>query len=97
MKYEKIFGFILIIIGLMLIFYSIYSMFNIFSGSSNPPKIIKMNDVKLSIPLVGEIEILSGEEISKIANMSLYSIFMFFIISAGSRIADLGIKLLKIK
>jgi hypothetical protein len=56
-----------------------------------------MNDIKLSIPLAGEIEILSGEEISKIANMSLYSIFMFFIISAGSRIADLGIKLLKIK
>jgi hypothetical protein len=56
-----------------------------------------MNDVKLSIPLAGEIEILSGEEMSKIANISLYSIFMFFIISVGSRIADLGIKLLKIK
>jgi hypothetical protein len=97
MKFEKIFGFILIIIGLIFIFYSIYSMFNIFSGSSNPPKIIKMNNVELSIPLAGEVEILSGEEISKIANMSLYSIFMFFIISAGSRIADLEIKLLKIK
>ena len=72
-------------------------MFNIFSGFSNPLKIIKMNDVKLSIPLAGEIEILSGEEIGKIANISLYSIFMFFIISAGSSIADLGIKLLNIK
>jgi hypothetical protein len=54
-----------------------------------------MHDVKISIPLTGEIEILSGEEINKIANMSLYFLFMFFIASAGSRISDLGIKLLK--
>jgi hypothetical protein len=50
-----------------------YSIISI--DSSNPP-IIKVLDIKISIPLVGEIEILYGEEISKIANMSKYFIIL---------------------
>ncbi|MEM3406597.1 MAG: hypothetical protein QXL51_04105 [Candidatus Aenigmatarchaeota archaeon] len=94
-KDEKLIGYVLLAIGLILIFFSIFSVFSVFTGSSSAPSLIKMNDVKISIPGVGETTIFDGETLSSITNIFLWLILMIFIASGGSRIGNLGVKLLK--
>ncbi len=95
MKDEKITGYILLTIGVILIIFAIISVFNVFTGSSSAPSLIKINDIKISIPGVGETMILRGEDISTITNMLLWLILMVFIASGGSMIGNLGVKLLR--
>ncbi|MEM1574506.1 MAG: hypothetical protein QXF09_04260 [Nitrososphaerota archaeon] len=94
-KDEKLTGYILLAIGLILIFFSIFSVFSVFTGSSSAPSLIKMNDVKISIPGAGETTIFDGETLSSITNIFLWLILMIFIASGGSRIGNLGVKLLR--
>jgi hypothetical protein len=64
-----------------------------------PPKILTLNDVKLLIyPIAGgpiETTLLQGNQFSKRVNMLLWAIFMLVIISAGGKVSDIGIKLVK--
>jgi hypothetical protein len=94
-KNEKLIGYVLLAIGLILIFFSIFSMYSVFTGSSPAPSLIKVNDIKISIPGIGETTIFSGDAISNIINMLLWLILMIFIASGGSRIGSLGVKLLR--
>jgi len=94
-KNEKLIGYILLATGLILIFFSIFSMYSVFTGSSPAPSLIRMNDIKISIPGVGETTLFSGDVISNIINMLLWLILMIFIASGGSRIGSLGVKLLR--
>jgi hypothetical protein len=94
-KDEKLIGYILLAIGLILIFFSIFSMYSVFTGSSPVPSLIKVNDIKILIPNIGETTIFSGDAISNIINMLLWLILMIFIASGGSRIGSLGVKLLR--
>ncbi|MEM2178223.1 MAG: hypothetical protein QW272_05325 [Candidatus Methanomethylicaceae archaeon] len=64
MKIEKIVGYALLFIGLILIAFSIFSMYSVFTGSSKAPLLIKMNDVKISSSFLGEIVLIEGETLS---------------------------------
>ena len=87
---EKIFGYILLSIGLACILFAFFSMYNVFkmqslsltttpSGSSEP--------VVMSISL--------DSEARKIVNMFLYYLLMIFIVLMGAKISSLGILLTK--
>jgi hypothetical protein len=62
-KNEKLVGYVLLAIGLILIFFSIFSMYSVFTGSSPAPSLIKVNDIKISIPGIGETTIFSGDAV----------------------------------
>jgi hypothetical protein len=40
-----------------------------------------------------EVEVVPGEQVSKVVNAMLWSILMVFVASAGSKIGGLGVKL----
>ncbi|MFC1629901.1 hypothetical protein ACFL11_01635 [Patescibacteria group bacterium] len=46
MKPTKIFGWLLLIIGVTVIFYSLYSSFNIFTGTSESPEIFELTGLE---------------------------------------------------
>jgi hypothetical protein len=99
-KWDKLIGYSLISIGLGMILISIYLMYAVFTNSMEPPKILTLNDVKLLIyPIAGgppiETTLLQGNQFSKRVNMLLWAIFMLVIISAGGKVSDIGIKLVK--
>lgn len=101
MKRNTVVGYSLIIAGLVLIALSVYLMYTVFTGSMEPPSIFSMSDIKMSGPPPApgapptEIVLLPGEEVNKIINRVLWSILMFFVISAGTRIGGLGVKLVR--
>ena len=107
---NKIAGWLLLFLGVAIIFYSLYSSFNIFTAKTAVPEIF-------SIPLSQEIEkeIKSGdvqaqaEEMIKgqlkemipvdflpgLFNLISWSILAGILIFGGSQIANLGIKLIR--
>lgn len=99
-KDPKTIGYALLIAGLVFILLSIYSMYNVYSGSSPPPSVINMKSVTVSLPTGQsappmQTELLSGGESSKLMNMGLWFALMTFVASAGSRIGGLGVKLMR--
>ena len=104
---KKILGLILLFLGLMVIFYAIYSSFNIFTAKTAPPNVFKSDTQALSQKggqgveaqfqeMIGEQlkGILPTDSISNLLNLVAWSIFAGILIFGGAQIAGLGIKLI---
>ena len=97
---EKIFGYVLLWIGLTCIIFAFYSVYKVFTATTEPPKIFQMEKftivtspdldsppVQLTIPL--------DSQIRKIINVFLYYLFMLFIVAIGGKIGSMGIQFLR--
>lgn len=94
MKTDRTVGYSLLVVGLILIVSAVYLMVNVFTGAATPPAIFHMRSIMVTLPgAESEMELLPGAEISKIVNMGLWTILMFFVALAGSMIGGLGVKL----
>jgi hypothetical protein len=94
-KDEKIVGYILLAAGVIVIFFSIYQMWIVFTGGSPAPKLFNFADVSIPGAQGQNILLISGQELSKLADLAFWYILMFFIVWAGGKIASLGVDLLR--
>lgn len=99
-KDYKAVGYGLLTAGLIMIIYSVFSMYNVYTGATPPPSVIQMNSVTISLPTGAGIppvqtEIISGTDSSKLVNMGIWYALMFFVVSAGGSIGGLGVKLIR--
>ena len=119
MEPKKIIGWVLIIAGLLLIFWTLYSTYNIFTGKKMMPEIFKVEkekqvssgeEIKKNIISQKELEdemkkivqeqvkdIVPSEFLSRIFNLTSWSILAFILVFGGSTISGIGIKLLRRK
>jgi hypothetical protein len=94
-KSEKIIGYALLTLGVILLLFSIYEMFNVFYGNAAPPKLFDIGDVSLSVGGVGTASIISGAQISQLPNLFCWFVLMGFLLLAGGKIASLGVNMIK--
>jgi hypothetical protein len=97
-KDYKALGYGLLIAGLIMIIYSVFSMYGVYTGATPAPPVITMNSVSLpSGPGTQPVqtELISGTDSSKLVNMGIWYALMFFVASAGGRIGGLGVKLIR--
>ncbi|MFC1663577.1 hypothetical protein ACFL0A_00375 [Patescibacteria group bacterium] len=110
-NFRKIFGWILLFLGIAVIIYSLYSSFNIFTGKTAVPELFKMTEQETSLSqkgetqdLQGQMEKMIGEQlkgilpvdfISKLFNLIAWSIIAGILIFGGFQIANIGVKLTK--
>lgn len=105
---NKIFGLALLGLGLLVIFYSLYSSFNIFTVKTQAPEVFKPTVAAVQKSGTGDVqaqlqqaisEQLKGflpiSSITNILNLAAWSIFAGILIFGGAQVATLGIKLLK--
>lgn len=100
---KEILGSILLIVGLGIIIWGLYSSYNIFTGKAEPPVIFEVSPLQTqgSSSQIGSLlqEQLKGlipiDFAPKILNLVAWSIFMGILIWGGSQISGLGIKLMK--
>lgn len=99
--FKRVLGYVLLSIGLFLIFYSIYLAYTVFMGISEPPKVYTEPSDNLDIMKAKEP---SGEQITqkidipygffeKSINLSSFGILLFLFITAGGKLTDIGIRL----
>ena len=96
MKDEKVVGYVLLAIGIAMIFFSVYQMVQVFTGASPPPNLFNFSDIRLTMP--GETEsslLISGEELNKLVAMVFWYMLMFFVMYAGGKIASLGVNMIR--
>jgi len=95
-KGEKIVGYILLAIGIAMIFFSVYEMVRVFTGASPPPNLFNFSDISIQMPEQAEETLLvSGEELNKLAAMVFWYMLMFFIMWSGGKIASLGVNMIR--
>ena len=109
-KFQKFFGWALLFVGVTIIFWSLYSSYNIFTAKTTAPEIFKMPEKETVLPkketqkLEAQIQEMIGEQLKGIIpaetlptllNLIAWSIFAGILIFGGAQIAGLGIKLIK--
>jgi hypothetical protein len=95
---EKNLGYALLAIGLIVIFISVYFMINVFTGGRSPPVLVHFSDIAFPVGPPEEeiiVSLISGQTIDQLTAISFWYILMFFLVSAGGRIASLGVSLIK--
>lgn len=90
---NKIFGYVLICAGLMLILFALTGMYKVFVDGAAAAPIIQLADLQLNTAY-GPV-IVPMKSASQVANLGLFAIFMVFVVSAGGKIAGIGNGLVK--
>ncbi|MDD5347120.1 MAG: hypothetical protein PHT59_00750 [Candidatus Omnitrophica bacterium] len=93
-KTDKIIGYALLGVGLVLIVIAAHNVYSVFTGVSAPPEVLRFGNIMMVLPNnQGTAELVTGEVLNKFGNLMLWYIFMFFLVTAGNKIAGLGITL----
>ncbi|MGD0494781.1 MAG: hypothetical protein ABSB28_01920 [Candidatus Bathyarchaeia archaeon] len=89
-KSGKTVAYVLLTVGVVVIFFAVFEMIFVFTGSSAPPKLFNFSDISSNGTLV-----ISGQDMNKAAGMAFWFVLMAFIMWAGGKIASLGVNLLR--
>ena len=95
-KNEKIIGYILLTLGVILLLFSIFEMVNVYYGYAPPPKLFDVGDISLPLGETGAtVSLINGAQASKLPNLFFWFLLMGFVLLAGGKIASLGVSMLK--
>ena len=91
---EKNSGYILILIGLTVMAVTALSVFKVFTGQTPPMELINIAPMAIETQY-GVIKMEDMAYMSKMINLILHLFMMFFILTAGSKVAIIGVGLVK--
>jgi amino acid transporter len=97
LKKDKVIGYVLLLVGLILIAFAIYSVYDSYTSGSAP---ISLTIIGENISIQGEnetmiIEGISGEGVNRMAGLGLWWMAMFFVMIGGGKIAGMGVKMIR--
>jgi hypothetical protein len=101
MNSEKVVGYLLIVVGLGIIFFALFTASQIFSGSKSPPALFRMEKSSKPISIGGVempgLEFIPIEYLNLSGNLTFFLLFMWLLLSAGGRVASIGVGMISIK
>ena len=105
---EKIIGYILLAVGLMIIISAAVSVFSVLTRQKNPiefikptaeatvtPKTQEIEGVQVQMPSLTDITGMSSLDLVYITNLTIHLFLMGFIVNVGFKIASLGTQLVR--
>ena len=96
-KTNKVVGYVLLLVGLILILLAIYWAINALTSGSSPISVFKWENQNVSIPQGDnhppQSLSIPGESISKSVNLLLWLVLMIFVAIGGGIIAILGVRM----
>lgn len=90
---HKITGYLLIFVGMLLMFFALIGTYKVFVNHQSVPAVVQLRDMDIRTQY-GNMQI-PMQNINTLANIGLFVILMLFILSAGAKIAGIGCNLLK--
>ncbi len=94
-KNEKIIGYALLILGVILLLFSIVEMVTVYYGYAPPPKLFNLQDISLPGDNGSNISLIQGAQASQLPNLFFWFLLMGFVLLAGGKIASLGVSMIK--
>ena len=106
MEINKIIGYILLAIGILLIVLPLWQTYSIFTGQSTPPQVfvkpkaLTVNNNVSVLDIQGEVQnalikVIPIDFIDNTLNLSSWLILGWILIYGGGKIAEIGVKLIK--
>lgn len=102
---NKIIGYAFLFFGVIIILWGLWFSYKIFTGAKPAPDLFKASqNAKIEIPNQPQLnavlqsqlgQLLAGDSMNKILNLTAWSIFMAILIMACGKISTIGVKLLK--
>ncbi len=89
----KILSYLLLGLGILLIFFSLHSMYQVFAEGREVASLVQMEPLHINTQ-AGEINI-PVATISTLANLGLFTLFMVVVAAIGGKVAGLGCQILK--
>ncbi len=89
----KIFSYLLLCTGILIICFSLHSMYQVFAESRQVPAFVQAQKMQLHTQ-AGPVE-LPMDTINTLVNVGLFVLFMVVVAGIGAKIAGLGCQLLK--
>lgn len=90
---NRIFGYLLLLAGMAMIFFAGIGMYKTFVQRRPVVNVVNLGTItantqygKVDIPL---------NNVNTVANLGLFAVFMLFFVSAGAKVAGVGVNLLK--
>jgi len=105
-KINNIIGYVLLVVGLLLILVPLYQTYNIFTGKALPVQVFKKqaeistsqnnNSFDLQQQVQNAmVKVLPVDLINNVLNLASWMILMMILVISGGQIANLGIRLVK--
>ena len=99
MNFDRIIGYVLLLLGLGIIMFSIFSAFSTFTGSKEPPKLLNIKKSSQPISFGGmeipNMEVIPVEYFNTSGNFMFHFLMMWLLISAGGKISGIGVSMIK--
>lgn len=106
METNKIIGYVLLLVGLLMIIVPLWHTYNIFTGKVSPAQVfirpisLTVNNQVGAYDIPGQIQnalikIIPVDFINNTLNLGTWLILMWVLIYGGGKIADIGVKLIK--
>lgn len=90
---HKILSYLFICVGTLLIFFSLVSMYHVFVDRQPAAPVVQLADMNLQTQY--GIMLVPMQNVNTLANLGLFAVFMAFVLSAGAKLAGIGVKMLK--
>ncbi len=93
-------GYIFLIVSLIMIIGSVYSMYKVYTGAIPAPSMIHVNST-IAVPAgtgTGTLTItdfIPGPDLNWLINTVMWFVLMIFIVFSGGKIGDLGVQLIR--
>ncbi len=107
-NFNKILGYVLLVLGLVIIVWTSWQSYNIFFGKTSAPLVFKTPLYSASSSAGSDItsqvqnavsqqlgQVVSPDSITKIFNLSSWMLLAWIFILAGGTISKIGVKLIK--
>jgi len=78
-KNEKIIGYALLILGVILLLFSIVEMITVYYGYAPPPKLFNLKDISLPGDNGSNISLIQGTQASQLPNLFFWFLLMGFV------------------
>ena len=106
METSKIVGIVLLTVGVLLIVAPLWQTYSIFTGKTMPTQVfkrpvsLKVSDNVSALDIQGQVQnavikILPVDSINNVLNLASCLLLIWIVIYGGSKIAEIGVKLIK--
>ncbi len=97
---EKVTGYILLGIGLIIIVLVTINIYQTFTGTISPISLFNSSSIALDLGTLipgqtGKMDLMSAKDINLLSNLTIHYLLMGFLVNIGYKISSLGIQLLR--
>lgn len=90
---HKIIGYLLILVGLATLFFAFTGMYQTFVNRKPVVQVLQLKPIAIDTQY-GQVQ-MQSDVVNQILNLSLFALFMIFLVGLGSKVASIGNNLLK--